>query len=254
MPVFQLTDELVFPPPELAEPEGLLAVGGDLCVERLLLAYRMGIFPWYSEAEPILWWSPDPRMILDLHSIKVSRSLQRELRRPHWTVTADTSFARVIRRCAEIRRPRETGTWLVDAMIAAYCRLHARGYAHSIEAWHEGELAGGLYGVSLGRMFFGESMFSDRRDASKVALVHLARTLPGWGIECIDCQVPSDHLRSLGAREIPRSMFLRHLRAALRAPTLRGSWSGCWPGTCTATTPGPENGSRQQVRETVPER
>lgn len=254
MPVFQLRDEFVFPPPELAEPEGLLALGGDLRMERLLLAYRMGIFPWYSEAEPILWWSPDPRMILEPQSVKISRSLQRELRRRNWTVTADTSFDRVIRRCAEISRPREAGTWLVEAMVTAYCRLHACGYAHSIEAWFDGELAGGLYGVSLGRMFFGESMFSDRRDASKVALVHLARTLQGWGVECIDCQVASDHLRSLGAREIARPVFLRQLRAALRAPTLRGSWSRCWPGKCAATALGPENFLPQEVPESARER
>lgn len=211
MPVYQLIDQPVFPPPELAEPGGLLAVGGDLSPQRLLLAYSMGIFPWFNEQDPILWWSPDPRCIFEPAELKVSRSLAKVLRQGGFTVTFDRAFAEVIDACAELRRHGE-GTWITAEMRQAYCRLHQMGYAHSVEAWRAGELAGGLYGVCLGRCFFGESMFHRVADASKVALVTLARHLQAQDFELIDCQLPSPHLASLGAREIPREEFLRRLR------------------------------------------
>lgn len=211
MPVYQLIDQPVFPPPELAEPGGLLAVGGDLSPQRLLLAYSMGIFPWFNEQDPILWWSPDPRCIFEPAELKVSRSLAKVLRQGGFTVTFDRAFAGVIDACAELRRHGE-GTWITAEMRQAYCRLHQMGYAHSVEAWRAGELAGGLYGVCLGRCFFGESMFHRVADASKVALVTLARHLQAQDFELIDCQLPSPHLASLGAREIPREEFLRRLR------------------------------------------
>jgi leucyl/phenylalanyl-tRNA--protein transferase len=218
MPVYRLIDQSVFPPPELAEPGGLLAVGGDLAPPRLLLAYSMGIFPWYNEGDPILWWSPDPRCILDPAELRVSRSLARTLRGEEFTVTYDRAFAAVIDACAELRRDGE-GTWITGEMREAYCRLHALGHAHSVEVWHEGELAGGLYGVCLGRCFFGESMFHRVTDASKVAFATLARHIAARGFELLDCQLPSPHLASLGAREIPREEFLARLRRGGVAPS-----------------------------------
>jgi leucyl/phenylalanyl-tRNA--protein transferase len=211
VPVYRLIDQLAFPPPELAEPDGLLAVGGDLSPARLLLAYSMGIFPWFNDGDPILWWSPDPRCILDPCGLHVSRSLARTLRRGAFRVTIDRAFAAVIDACAEGRR-NGAGTWITPAMREAYCRLHALGHAHSVEAWRGEELAGGLYGVCLGRCFFGESMFHRVADASKVAFVTLARHLAARGFELLDCQLPGPHLASLGAREIPRAEFLARLR------------------------------------------
>lgn len=192
-------------------PNGLLAAGGDLSVARLLEAYRHGIFPWFSEDEPILWWSPDPRMVLFPAEFKVSHSLRKTLRKKGHEVRCDSAFERVMRACAA---PREGahGTWIHEEMIAAYCELHRLGYAHSVETWMDGELAGGLYGVALGRMFYGESMFSRRTDSSKIALAHLTAQLARWNFGMIDCQMNTPHLASLGAREIPRTEFVARLQ------------------------------------------
>jgi leucyl/phenylalanyl-tRNA--protein transferase len=224
VPIHRLGRELVFPPPEAAEPDGLLAVGGGLEPERLLLAYAQGIFPWYDESLPILWHSPDPRMVLLPRELHVSRSLARTLRRKTFALTLDRAFARVIAACAETPRRRGAGTWITPEMRAAYVRLHEQGFAHSAEAWSEGELAGGVYGVALGACFFGESMFARRSDASKAAFATLVRQLERWGFELVDCQVPSAHLARLGAREWPRARFLRHLRQALARATRRDPW------------------------------
>ena len=224
MPVVRLGRELAFPPPEAAGSDGLLAVGGDLEPERLLLAYSQGIFPWYDEGLPILWHSPDPRMVLLPRELHVSRSLARTLRRGTFALTLDRAFARVIEACAETPRRRGEGTWITREMRAAYLRLHELGFAHSAEAWREGELAGGVYGVALGGCFFGESMFRRRPDASKAALCALVRQLERWGFGLFDCQMPTPHLAALGAREWPRSRFLRHLRRALARETRRGPW------------------------------
>lgn len=224
MPVFLLTDELIFPSPRLASESGLLAVGGDLSSERLLLAYRQGIFPWFGEGEPILWWSPDPRLILEPANIRVSKSLGRLIKKGLFQVTMDRAFERVIRSCARVRLESGQATWIVDEMIAAYCRLHAQGLAHSVEAWCDGELAGGLYGVSLGATFFGESMFTRKSNASKVALVYLARQLCAWSFKLIDCQVTTDHLRRFNAGEVPRDAFLARLEASMKMPTRKGRW------------------------------
>ncbi len=218
MPVFQLSDSLVFPPPELARPDGLLAVGGDLSPERLLLAYRLGIFPWYTPGEPILWWAPDPRCVLFPDDFHCSRRLRRTLRSGRFTVTFDQAFERVISECARVRLEQGGETWIGEAMIEAYCRMHGLGHAHSVECWQGGTLAGGLYGVCLGRMFFGESMFSRTRDASKVALAHLVEFGKRHGWLAIDCQVPSNHLHRLGARDIPGSAFRDLLATALAHP------------------------------------
>ncbi len=225
MAVYRLPREIAFPDPALAEPNGLLAVGGDLSPERLLTAYAEGIFPWYDERTPILWWSPDPRLVLEPERLHVSRSLQRTIRRGTYRVTADTSFERVMRGCAERERPDQDGTWITPDMIEAYVRLHRLGFAHSFEAWHGDTLAGGLYGVSLGAVFFGESMFADLTDASKVAFVSAMEIMREKGIGLVDCQVRTDHLVSLGAHEIARRVFLDRLAAALRQPTLRGTWT-----------------------------
>ena len=225
MPVFLLSENVAFPPAHFATPEGLLAVGGDLSQERLLSAYRKGIFPWYSVNEPILWWSPDPRLVLYPGELHVSRTLNRVMRKNRFTVTMDGAFEDVITACAKTRTQNEEGTWIVDDMQAAYCRLYEAGYAHSVESWLDGRLVGGLYGVSLGRCFFGESMFSNASNASNVALVALARHLMTLSFDFIDCQVTTAHLMRFGAREIPRSQFLKELHKALAGPTLKGRWS-----------------------------
>lgn len=224
MAVFQLSQQIGFPPPQLAEREGLLAIGGDLSEERLLLAYRMGIFPWYSEDDPIIWWSPDPRLVLYPEEIRVSRRLARVIRQGTFRVTMDRAFGRVIRECARTRRESGEGTWLVPEMIEAYERLYRSGFAHSVECWRDGELAGGLYGVSLGRAFFGESMFMRVSNASKVAFVRLAWQLRAWNYSLLDCQVKTDHLLGFGAREVRRKIFLKQLDQALRRGTKRGRW------------------------------
>ena len=215
MPVFRLTEELIFPEPELAEEDGLLAVGGDLSKDRILLAYSMGIFPWFSEGSPILWWSPDPRLVLIPEELKVSRSLSQVIKKGVFSVTMDTAFERVIRNCAEINRKGQQGTWITEEMIRAYISLHCAGYAHSIESWDKGELAGGLYGIALGKAFFGESMFAIKSNASKVAFVTLVGYLKKLNFSFIDCQVTTEHLKSLGAKEVDRDKFLQMLKEAL---------------------------------------
>ena len=225
MPVYRLSQDLVFPSPHLASQEGLLAVGGDLSVNRLLLAYSLGIFPWYSEGDPILWWSPEPRFVLYPTELKVSRSLNKVIKKGLFEVTMDRAFEKVITECAKVRVENEEGTWIVDEMVSAYCRLHVAGFAHSVEAWQGNDLAGGLYGVSLGKCFFGESMFTRVNNASKVALVALTRYLKANDFAFIDCQIPTDHLKRFGAREIARARFLDELDKALDAPTLQGRWT-----------------------------
>lgn len=214
-----------FPAPEraLKEPNGLLAAGGDLSPRRLLEAYSCGIFPWYSEGEPILWWSPDPRMVLFPEELRVARSLSKSLRNTAYEIRFDHGFDEIITACAAPREG-QSGTWITDAMRQAYNRLHELGYAHCVETWVDGSLAGGLYGVALGGIFFGESMFSRRRDASKLALVALVQKLRGDGFGLIDCQLPTSHLSSMGARTIRRSDFLRRLRELIHYPTPSGSW------------------------------
>jgi leucyl/phenylalanyl-tRNA---protein transferase len=214
-----------FPAAALAEtdPNGLLAVGGDLSPGRLVNAYRSGIFPWFSAGDPILWWSPHPRTLLFPDQVRVSRSLRKTLRRRRLGVTMDRAFDRVIQACSGPRRD-GAGTWLVPEMIAAYGELHRRGLAHSVEVWQEGDLVGGLYGVGLGRVFYGESMFSQVADASKVALVHLCRRLDDWGFALIDCQVLSDHLVRMGARQVPRETFLALLHRWCPLSGHDGSW------------------------------
>ncbi len=219
-----LTDELIFPPPELSEEDGLLAVGGDLSESRLLLAYSMGIFPWYSEGSPILWWSPDPRLVLLPDELKISRSLRQTIKKGDFKVTMDRAFNSVIRNCADVHLHEDRGTWITDDMIKAYTKLYRSGYAHSVETWYEGKLVGGLYGVSLGSAFFGESMFTKKSNASKVAFAAHVRQLKQWGFTLIDCQVTTGHLTSLGAREISRSEFLKMLGTAVKAPTKKGRW------------------------------
>ena len=215
MPVFRLTKELIFPEPELAEEDGLLAVGGDLSEDRLLLAYSMGIFPWYADGSPILWWSPDPRLVLILDELKVSRSLRQVIKKGVFTVTMNTAFDEVIRKCSGISRSGQQGTWITEEMIEAYIRLHCAGYAHSVESWHDSELVGGLYGVVLGKAFFGESMFATKSNASKVALVTLVEHLRKLDFSFIDCQVTTVHLKGLGAKEVTRKRFLHMLEKAL---------------------------------------
>ncbi len=207
----------------MRHPNGLLAAGGDLSVPRLLAAYRCGIFPWFSEGEPILWWSPDPRMVLFPAELKMSRSLDKTLRKGRFRITADTAFGRVIEACSA-PRPGQSGTWITREMIEAYCALHEAGFAHSIESWLEGELVGGLYGVAIGRAFFGESMFSRSSDASKVALVALVRQLSRWQFGLIDCQIKTAHLASFGAREIARADFARRLAELVDYENIPGPW------------------------------
>lgn len=203
------SDPAQFPDPSYAleEPNGLLAVGGDLSPARLLNAYRQGIFPWYSDDQPILWWSPNPRAVLFPNEFKIARSLRKTLRKHPFRVTLDTAFAAVIDACSE-PRSHDAGTWITEEMKQAYVQLHRIGFAHSVECWEDEELVGGLYGVSMGKVFFGESMFSRRTDASKVGFAHLVEQLKNWGFGLIDCQVHSGHLASLGAEDIPRDEFL----------------------------------------------
>lgn len=214
-----------FPPVEgaLDEPNGLIAAGGDLSTQRLIAAYRRGIFPWFSDDQPILWWSPDPRMVLFPHELKVSRSLRKTLRKRNYEVRADTAFAAVIAGCAAPRRDQD-GTWIVPQMAAAYSELHALGIAHSVETWIGDELAGGLYGVALGGVFYGESMFTRATDASKIALAHLVRQLARWNFGLIDCQMNTPHLASFGAREVPRTEFTRHVAELVNYPGQNGRW------------------------------
>ena len=217
-----------FPPLEAASPEGLLAVGGDLNPDRLLSAYRQGIFPWYSDDQPILWWSPDPRAVLYPSKLHISKSLRKSLRTRGFEVSADRAFALVIAACAESRN-RGEGTWITSGMQDAYCALHRMGYAHSVETWHNGELVGGLYGLAIGKAFFGESMFSRVADASKTALVGLATSLAAEGYRFIDCQVVSEHLTSLGAEATPRDRFAAALHEAVGFSNKAARWHWAMP-------------------------
>lgn len=212
MPIFRLSQQLVFPDPAWADSDGLLAVGGDLSPERILLAYRLGIFPWYSPGEPMLWWSPNPRCILRPADMHVSRRLIRTWKKGRFRVTANTACEAVIRACAEVRLEKGEATWLVPEMQQAYLRLHHLGYAQSVEVWQENRLVGGLYGIALRPFFFGESMFHRETDASKLAMAALARWLDGQNFRFIDCQVSNDHLLRLGAQNIPREDFLAILQ------------------------------------------
>jgi leucyl/phenylalanyl-tRNA--protein transferase len=223
MPIYRLDEDLVFPPVEMAE-DGLLAVGGDLRPERLLLAYSRGIFPWYGENLPILWHSPALRMVMAPTDLVVQRSLRKALRKRPYELRMDTAFSQVLAGCAAVPRPRQHGTWLIPEMIEAYTHMHKLGLAHSIEAWNGDVLVGGLYGVSLGGAFFGESMFSRAPDASKIAFVATVHQLEAWGIRLIDCQVHTDHLQRFGAFEVPRAEYLTQLALALKRPTRRGMW------------------------------
>lgn len=242
MSVYFLGPEPIFPPAELAESEGLLAVGGDLSVPRLLEAYRCGIFPWYDEP-PILWWSPDPRLILRPDDLRISRSLRATIRKGRYEVRFDTDFLSVIRACSQIKRKHEDGTWINEEIIHAYHELHRLGFAHSVETWEGDELVGGLYGVYLGRAFFGESMFARKTDASKVALVALVDELKRREVELIDCQVTTEHLLSLGAVEVPRSEFLDLVERLTAFPDERGPWSSddTEPAEQSGLEPGSEN-------------
>lgn len=223
--IFGLSDELIFPPPYLAREDGLLAIGGDLSVERLLLAYGQGIFPWYTEEDPILWWAPDPRLVLEPKDFHLSKRLARIIRQGQFRVTFDTAFTRVINACSCPRPGKEQGTWLVPEMIEAYIRLHEAGFAHSVECWQGETLAGGLYGVALGRIFFGESMFSSVANGSKVALAHLVALLGRWEFDLIDCQMTTSHLISLGAREMAGYEFYSRLEHHVPLPGRLGSWT-----------------------------
>jgi leucyl/phenylalanyl-tRNA--protein transferase len=221
----RLPNTTLFPPVETAlrDPNGLLAMGGDLSPARLLDAYRHGIFPWFNPGEPILWWSPDPRMVLVPGEVRVTRSLAKRLRNAGFELRVDTAFAEVMRACGAPRKG-ESGTWVSPAMIAAYTRLFEAGYAHSVETWHDGRLVGGLYGVAIGRVFYGESMFSREPDASKVALVRLARQLQRWDFGLIDCQMETPHLASMGARTMPRPAFTARLAELVNLPHRPGLW------------------------------
>lgn len=222
--IFRLDHRLIFPPPQLAEDNGVLAVGGDLSEERLILAYSSGIFPWPHEGLPLLWHSPDPRTVLVPSEIHVGRSLEKSIRRGTYEVRLDTAFRQVMRGCSGKERPNQDGTWITDEMIEGYVALHRRGLAHSVEAWRGDELVGGLYGVSLGGAFFGESMFAEAPDASKVAFATLVRQLDRWGFDFVDCQVHTEHLERFGAVEWSRTRFLAALKKALKKPTRVGPW------------------------------
>ncbi len=221
-----LRPDAPFPPltAALAEPNGLLAAGGDLSPERLIAAYRRGIFPWFSAGQPILWWSPDPRMVLYVDEFRVSRSLGRRVRRREFEVRIDTAFRDVIDCCATLPRDGQRGTWITPEMVDAYCELHGRGIAHSVESWRDGQLCGGLYGMALGRVFFGESMFARETDASKVALVHLVALLRHLNVPLIDCQQETAHLGSFGARPIPRATFAGHLTELIHSTEPVAGW------------------------------
>jgi leucyl/phenylalanyl-tRNA--protein transferase len=218
----KLTYHLSFPDPSTATPEGIVAYGGDLSPSRLMMAYRNGIFPWYNAGDPILWWSPNPRLILNLCDFKLHRSLRKKI--PQFEICFDTAFTQVVRECSKIPRRQQMGSWIVPEMIEAYEVLHSMGYAHSVEAYQDGELVGGLYGVSVGKVFCGESMFAIVSDASKVAFAILVEKLQKWGYVFVDCQVPTAHLKSLGAVEISRNVFLKQLSTYLNESVSQSAW------------------------------
>jgi leucyl/phenylalanyl-tRNA--protein transferase len=223
MPVYYLGEDPVFPPAEYADPDGILAVGGDLSPERLIEAYSRGIFPWYSSETPIIWWSPDPRFVIYPEDVKISKSMRQILKRKIFEIKFDTSFREVITACSG-KRKHEKGTWITSEMIEAYVALHKMGIAHSIESWNEGKLAGGLYGVSLGGIFFGESMFSRMSNASKAAFIVLSDNLLRLGFDLIDSQVHTDHMESLGAVEMDREIFLKIVAESVERETIIGNW------------------------------
>ena len=225
MPIFALPDDHVFPDPRLADASGLIAVGGDLHPDRVLRGYAAGIFPWYSEGQPILWHSPDPRFVLELDSLHVPRTLRQRARKRPFELTMDQAFEEVIAACATVPRVGQDGTWITEEMEEAYISLHEMGYAHSVEAWQEGELIGGLYGVSLGGIFFGESMFANAPDGSKLGFVALVQQLLRWDFVLLDSQVHTEHVARFGADDVEREDYLRDLRDALDLPTRRGRWS-----------------------------
>lgn len=239
MPVFRLNELPIFPPAHLAE-QGLIAVGGDLSAQRLIAAYRAGIFPWYNEGEPIWWHSPDPRFVLEPEHLHVPRSLEKILRRGDYEIRFDTAFPEVIRACSQRPRPGQRGTWITRAMQRAYITLHGLGLAHSAEAWKDGKLVGGLYGVSIGDMYFGESMFADAPDASKCAFVTLMRWLVASGVKLVDSQVHTEHLERFGAEDWPRERYLKRLEELVHAPTRAGIWDVRVP------RPGDQVGSGQE--------
>jgi leucyl/phenylalanyl-tRNA---protein transferase len=225
MPVYALPEALIFPPVAHAEPDGLVAFGGDLRPQRLLVAYSQGIFPWYDPRSPILWWSPDPRMVLFPAELKVSKSMKQVLKSGRFQVTFDQDFTAVIKACGKVPRPGQDGTWLGKDMQRAYTELHKLGHAHSVEVWREGKLVGGLYGAALGGVFCGESMFSEESNSSKAGFITLVDALIAKGFVLIDCQVYTSHLESLGAREIPRVQFIQLLTSGLQKPGWTGTWS-----------------------------
>ncbi|MBN1241661.1 MAG: leucyl/phenylalanyl-tRNA--protein transferase [Spirochaetales bacterium] len=218
-----------FPEPSLADPFGVLCSGGNLSPGMVLSAYRQGVFPWFNDDDPILWWSPDPRFVLVPWELHVSRTMRRVFRSGRFELSADRAFRAVIESCAARERPGQNGTWITGDMIEAYVRLHELGWAHSVETWLDGELVGGCYGISIGDAFFGESMFSRADDASKAAFIALTLVLREDGIALIDSQVRTEHVASLGGREVPRNEYLERLRSALKAPTRKGSWADRWP-------------------------
>lgn len=220
-----MPEKIIFPDPDNADKDGLIGYGGNLEIPTLLQAYSKGIFPWFSEGEPIMWWSPDPRLVLFPGKMKVSKSLRQAIKKNIFTVKADMLFPEVVKQCAVVKRGDQGGTWITDEMLNAYCELHKEGFAHSIEVYRESRLVGGLYGVSLGKAFFGESMFHIERDASKVALWHLVQILQKWGFLFIDAQVYTNHLASLGAVEVPRKEFLKMTKKALAPETKKGNWT-----------------------------
>jgi len=225
MPVYRIPRDLVFPDAEDADPSGLLGVGGDLRPDRILLAYQQGIFPWYSAGQPVLWWSPDPRMVLEPEGLRIGRSLGKRIRQRPYRIVMDTAFRQVMKRCGEVPRPDQDGTWITDEMLESYGRLFDAGIAHSIEAWDGEELVGGLYGLSIGTLFAGESMFALRPDASKIAFVYFVRQFERWGGELIDCQVQTEHLTRFGAHEIPRRSYLERLGKYRSKAERPGPWS-----------------------------
>lgn len=224
MPIYMLTDELRFPPPEGASPEGIVAIGGDFRPERLLLGYAQGIFAWPSEGLPLLWFSPDPRFALVPQHAHLPRKLRKLMRKEPYEIRFDTAFDQVIRRCAETPRVGQRGTWITEELMEGYEALARVGYAHSIEAWHDGKLVGGLYGVALGKVFFGESMFALAPDASKCAFATLLGQLVAWDFKLVDCQVHTEHLERFGAEEWPRALFLKQLRQASSLDSKPGPW------------------------------
>jgi leucyl/phenylalanyl-tRNA---protein transferase len=225
MPIFRIPDRHLFPDASLADPSGLLGVGGDLDPKRVLLGYRLGIFPWYSVGQPILWWSPDPRTVVEVDKLHVPRSLRKTMRKGEYRVTLDQAFETVIDHCAAAARPGQEGTWITEEMRQAYLSLHEQGHAHSVEAWFDGEVVGGLYGVAVGSLFCGESMFARRADASKVAFVRLVEQLAAWGFPIVDCQVHTSHLERFGAFELPRSEYLARIAGLVKGPGRVGRWS-----------------------------